>query len=77
MVFKLVEAAQKTWRRFDGHSQLPKLILGVKFTGGLEAVAKNGQRSAHNRRRLTDQVVTKNRLPSKWGNWSCVLVSLR
>ena len=40
MVFKLVEAAQKNWRRLDGHNQLPKLILGVKFTNGLEVVAK-------------------------------------
>jgi transposase-like protein len=29
MVFKLVEGAQKSWRRLDGHNQLPKLILGV------------------------------------------------
>ena len=42
MVFKLVEAAQKTWRRIDGHNQLPKLILGVKFNDGLEVVAKRG-----------------------------------
>ena len=40
MVFKLVEAAQKTWRRIDGNNQLPKLILGVKFADGLEVVAK-------------------------------------
>jgi putative transposase len=40
MVFKLIEAAQKTWRRLDGHNQLPKLILGVKFTDGLEVVAE-------------------------------------
>jgi hypothetical protein len=59
MVFKLVEAAQKTWRRLDSHSHLPKLIVGVRFTDGLEAVAKKGQRSAHNGRRLTDQVVTR------------------
>jgi hypothetical protein len=32
MVFKLVEAAQKSWRRLDGHNQLPKLVLGVKPT---------------------------------------------
>jgi transposase-like protein len=36
MVFKLVESAQKSWRRIDGHNQLPKLILGVKFTDGIE-----------------------------------------
>ena len=40
MVFKLVEGAQRTWRRLDGHNQLPKLILGVKFTDGLEVTAK-------------------------------------
>jgi putative transposase len=40
MVFKLVEAAQKSWRRLDGHGQLPKLILGVKFADGLEVIAK-------------------------------------
>lgn len=40
MVFKLVDAAQKTWRRLDGHNQLPKIIQGVKFADGLEVVAK-------------------------------------
>ncbi len=40
MVFKLVEGAQKTWRRLDGHTQLPKLILGVKFADGLEVAVK-------------------------------------
>ena len=28
MIFKLAEAAEKSWRRLDGHSQLPKIILG-------------------------------------------------
>ena len=42
MVFKLVESAQKSWRRLDGHNQLPKLILGVKFSDGLEVAAKPG-----------------------------------
>jgi hypothetical protein len=28
MVFKLLEAAQKSWRRLEGHNQLPKLVLG-------------------------------------------------
>ena len=36
MVFKLVDAAQKSWRRLDGHNQLPKVILGAKFKDGLE-----------------------------------------
>ena len=36
MVFKLVEAAQKSWRRLDGHHQLAKVVLGAKFEDGLE-----------------------------------------
>jgi hypothetical protein len=28
MVFKLLEGIQKSWRRLDGHNQLPKLVLG-------------------------------------------------
>ena len=40
MVFKLVDGAQKSWRRLDGHNQLPKIIQGVKFADGLEVVAK-------------------------------------
>lgn len=40
MVFKLIEGAQKTWRKLDGHNQLPKIIQGVKFTDGLEVVVK-------------------------------------
>ena len=34
MIFKLAEAAEKSWRRLDGHNLLPKLILGVKFVDG-------------------------------------------
>ena len=40
MVFKLVEAAQSSWRRLDGHNQLPKLLQGVKFADGIEVAAK-------------------------------------
>jgi hypothetical protein len=29
---------QKSWRRIDGHNQLPKLILGVKFADGIEVI---------------------------------------
>ena len=36
MIFKLAEAAEKNWRRLDGHNLLPKLILGVKFADGIE-----------------------------------------
>ena len=46
MVFKLVEGAQKSWRRLDGHSQLPKLILGVKFSDGLEVAARSTRQPA-------------------------------
>ena len=46
MVFKLVEAAQKSWRRLDGHNQLPKLVLGAKFTDGLESATANPQPKA-------------------------------
>jgi putative transposase len=40
MVFKVVEGAQKSWRRLDGHNQLPKIVRGVKFTDGLEVAAR-------------------------------------
>ena len=46
MVFKLAEAAQKSWRRLDGHNQLPKLIAGVKFTDGIEAIPPQAQAAA-------------------------------
>lgn len=36
MVFKLVMAASKTWRRLTGSKQLPKVIQGVKFRDGIE-----------------------------------------
>src|SRR6195256_3331663 len=39
MVFKLVEGAQKSWRRLDGTNQLPKLVLGVTFNDGIEVIA--------------------------------------
>jgi putative transposase len=36
MVFKLVMAAAKTWRRLMGENQLPKVIAGVRFQDGAE-----------------------------------------
>ena len=36
MVFKMIQAAQKSWRKLDGQNQLPKVINGVKFTDGIE-----------------------------------------
>ena len=35
MVFSLVRAASKTWRRLNGANQLPRVIEGVKFTDGV------------------------------------------
>lgn len=40
MVFKLIQAAQSSWRRLDGQNQLPKVITGVKFAGGIEVTQK-------------------------------------
>ena len=46
MIFKLGQAAEKSWRRLDGHNQLPKLIQGVKFIDGIEAVRQQPQAAA-------------------------------
>jgi transposase-like protein len=40
MVFKLVMAASKTWRRLRGQNQLPKVISGVKFKDGIEVASE-------------------------------------
>jgi putative transposase len=44
MVFKLVSAAAKTWRRLKGENQLPKVVRGVKFENGVEVI----ETPAHN-----------------------------
>lgn len=44
MVFKLVTAAAKTWRRLKGENQLPKVVKGVKFQNGIEVI----EMPAHN-----------------------------
>jgi transposase-like protein len=46
MIFKLAQAAEKNWRRLDGHNQLPKVIHGVKFIDGVEAVRQDHQAAA-------------------------------
>jgi putative transposase len=46
MIFKLAEAAEKSWRRLNGHNQLPKVVLGVKFTDGVEVVRSQAQATA-------------------------------
>lgn len=35
MVYKLVQAASKGWRRLKGANHLPMIIEGVKFTDGV------------------------------------------
>jgi putative transposase len=44
MVFKLVTAAAKTWRRLKGENQLPKVVQGVRFQNGIEVI----EMPAHN-----------------------------
>jgi putative transposase len=39
MVFKLIKAAERIWRRLDGKSQLLKVITDVKFCDGHEVTA--------------------------------------
>ena len=46
MIFKLAEAAEKSWRRLDGHNQLPKVILGVEFVDGIEVIRTQAQAAA-------------------------------
>jgi transposase-like protein len=46
MVFKLVIAAAKTWRRLKGQNQLPKVIEGVTFRDGVEEASTSSQRAA-------------------------------
>ena len=38
MVFKLVNAAAKTWRPLKGENQLPKVVQGIKFQNGIEVI---------------------------------------
>jgi putative transposase len=46
MVFKLVMAAAKTWRRLKGENQLPKVIQGVTFRNGVEVTNTPAQTAA-------------------------------
>jgi putative transposase len=46
MIFKLAQAAEKSWRRLKGHALLPKVILGVKFNDGIEVVRSQAQTAA-------------------------------
>jgi putative transposase len=46
MVFKLVMAAAKTWRRLKGENQLPKVVRGVTFRDGVEVINTPAQNAA-------------------------------
>jgi putative transposase len=46
MIFKLAEAAERSWRRLNGHNQLPKIVLGIKFSDGIEVVRSQAQTAA-------------------------------
>jgi transposase-like protein len=41
MIFKLAEAAEKSWRRLNGHNQLPKIMLGIRFADGIEVIGSS------------------------------------
>jgi transposase-like protein len=46
MVFKLVMAAAKSWRRLKGQNQLPKLLAGARFQDGIEVIEMKPQNAA-------------------------------
>jgi len=46
MVFKLVMAASKTWRRLRSENQLPKVVAGVTFRDGTEVTESPSTRAA-------------------------------
>ena len=46
MVFTLIQAASKKWRRLKGGNQLPKVIEGTKFNDGVEVTDSTENRAA-------------------------------
>jgi transposase-like protein len=46
MIFKLAQAAEKSWRRLKGYALLPKVVRGVKFNDGIEVVTSQTQTAA-------------------------------
>ena len=46
MVFKLIQAAAKTWRRLKGANHLPRVIEGVTFTDGVATTGDTESRAA-------------------------------
>jgi transposase-like protein len=59
MVFKLLEGTQKSWRRLDGHNQLPKTRSWCDIQRRDRGHRQADRPLAHNRRRLTGTAVTK------------------
>jgi putative transposase len=46
MVFMLIRAASKTWRKLKGANQLPRLIEGFKFIDGVPSTDDRQNRAA-------------------------------
>ena len=46
MVFQLVMAAARTWRRLKGENQLPKVVQGVRSRNGVEVTEAPTQTAA-------------------------------
>ena len=46
MTFKLAQSAETSWHRLRGYNQLPKIVMGVKFTDGIEVVRSQAQTAA-------------------------------
>jgi hypothetical protein len=54
MIFKLAQAAEKSWHRLRGHDRLPKVILSVKFNN-----KNRGRQIASSSRFRLTSLVTK------------------
>jgi hypothetical protein len=35
MVFKLIQHAQRRWRKLDGHQLIPEVLAGKRFIDGI------------------------------------------
>jgi putative transposase len=64
MVFKLVTAAAKTWRRPKGENQLPKVVQGVTFTNGVEVNDTPAQSAARSTRHLNSSIALRDEFRS-------------
>ena len=46
MIFTLVRAASKKWRKLNGTNQLPRVIEGVRFNDGVAQADATHSRAA-------------------------------